>query len=86
MVAENKIILKTALVVFFKILSEYFFGSSDRIFKHPGHESGMRRLTTGIAYEKCIVRRFRLCVYVILCTYTNLDSTVLPTTHLGCVV
>ena len=33
----------------------------------------MRRLTTGIRSEKCVVRRFR-CANVIECTYTNLDS------------
>ena len=36
----------------------------------------MRRLTTGIRSEKCVVRRFRRCANVIQCTYTNLDSTV----------
>ena len=36
----------------------------------------MRRLTTGICSEKCVVRRFRRCANVIQCTYTNLDSTV----------
>ena len=36
----------------------------------------MRRLTTGILSEKCIVRRFRRCANVIECTYTNLDSTI----------
>jgi len=41
------------------------FGSTD-----------MRRLTTGIRSEKCVVRRFRPCANVIKCTYTNLDSTV----------
>ena len=34
----------------------------------------MRRLTTGIPSEKCVVRRFRRCANVIECTYTNLDS------------
>jgi len=34
----------------------------------------MRRLTTVIRTEKCVVRRFRRCVNVIECTYTNLDS------------
>jgi len=33
-----------------------------------------RRLTTGMRYEKCVVRRFRRCADVIECTYTNLDS------------
>jgi len=36
----------------------------------------MRRLTTAIRSEKCVVRRFRRCVNVIECNYTNLDSTV----------
>ena len=34
----------------------------------------MRRLTTGMRSEKCVVRRFRRCAEVIECTYTNLDS------------
>jgi hypothetical protein len=34
----------------------------------------MRRSTTGILFEKCVVRRFRRCANVIQCTYTNLDS------------
>jgi hypothetical protein len=34
----------------------------------------MRRLTTGIRSEKCVVRRFGRCANVIECTYTNLDS------------
>ena len=34
----------------------------------------MRRLTTGIRSEKCVVRRFRRCANVIECAYTNLDS------------
>jgi len=34
----------------------------------------MRRLTTGILSEKCVVRRFRRCANVIECTSTNLDS------------
>ena len=34
----------------------------------------MRRLTTGIRSEKCVVRRFRRCANVIECTYTKLDS------------
>jgi hypothetical protein len=32
----------------------------------------MRRLTTGLRYEKCVVRRFRRCANVIECTYTDL--------------
>jgi hypothetical protein len=31
-------------------------------------------LTTGIHFEKCVVRQFRHCANVIDCTYTNLDS------------
>jgi hypothetical protein len=38
--------------------------------------SVMRRLTTGMRSEKCVVRRFRLRANVIECTSTNLDSTV----------
>ena len=34
----------------------------------------MRRLTTGMRSEKCVVRRFRRCAKVIQCTYTNVDS------------
>ena len=34
----------------------------------------MRRLTTGIRSEKCVVMRFRLCAKVVDCTYTNLNS------------
>jgi len=32
----------------------------------------MRRLTTGIPSEKCVVRWFRRCANVTECTYTNL--------------
>ena len=46
----------------------------------------MGRLTTGIRSEKCVVRRFRRCANVIQCTYTNPDSTVQPTAHLGYMV
>ena len=34
----------------------------------------MRRLTTAILSEKCVVRRFRRCANVMECTCTNLDS------------
>jgi hypothetical protein len=34
----------------------------------------MRRLTTELRSEKCVVRRFRRCASVIECTYTNVDS------------
>ena len=32
----------------------------------------MRRLTTGVRSEKCVVRRFRRCANVIDCTYTTM--------------
>jgi len=35
----------------------------------------MRRLTTGIRSEKCVVGRFRRYVNVTKCIYTDLDST-----------
>jgi len=34
----------------------------------------MRRVTTGIRSEKCVVRQFHHCANVTECTYTNLDS------------
>jgi len=34
-----------------------------------------RRLTTGIHSEKCVVRLFHHCANIVVCTYTNLDST-----------
>jgi hypothetical protein len=46
----------------------------------------MRRLTTVIRSEKCIVRLFRRCTNVIKCTYTNVANTVQLTTHLGYMV
>ena len=42
----------------------------------------MRRLTTVIRTEKSVGD----FVVVLTCTYTNLDSTVQPTTHLGYMV
>jgi len=36
----------------------------------------IRRLTTGIRSEKCVVRRLRRRANVVYCTYTNVDSTV----------
>jgi hypothetical protein len=42
----------------------------------------MRRLTTGIRYEKYVVRRFRGSASVKECTYTNLDSIAYYTTRL----
>ena len=43
----------------------------------------MRRLTTGICSEKCVIRRFHPAS-VIECTHTNLDSVAY--THLGYMV
>jgi len=37
----------------------------------------MRRLTTGMHSEKCVIRRFRHRANIIECTYTNQDSTYL---------
>ena len=42
----------------------------------------MRRLTTGIRSEKCVVTRFRRCANVIKCTYTNLNITAYYTPRL----
>ena len=42
----------------------------------------MRRLTTGIRSEKCVVRQFRCCANVTQCTYTNLDSIAYCTARL----
>jgi hypothetical protein len=39
-------------------------------------DTDIRRLTTGLRFENCVVRRFRRCANDIECTYTNLDSTV----------
>ena len=47
-----------------------------RLCKACKYGTDMRRLTTGIPSEKCVVRRFRRSANVIQCTYTNLDSTV----------
>jgi hypothetical protein len=45
------------------------------ILSNPsGSNTIVRRLTTVIRPEKCVVRRFRFCANVIVCTYTNLDS------------
>jgi hypothetical protein len=48
--------------------------------------TNMRRLTSEIRSGKCFVWRFRRCTNVKECTYTNLHSTVQPTTHLGYMV
>ena len=42
--------------------------------RNAGLPTDMRRLTTGIRFEKYVVRRFRRCGNVIDCTCTNLDS------------
>jgi len=42
----------------------------------------MRRLTTGIRSEKCVVRRFRRRANVTYYTYTNLDSIAYYTSRL----
>jgi len=46
--------------------------SENVITIHLARNIVMRRLTTGIRCEKCVVRRFRRCANVIECTYTNL--------------
>jgi hypothetical protein len=38
------------------------------------HITTMRRFTTGIRSQKCVVEPFRRCANVIECTNTNLDS------------
>ena len=53
---------------------------------HMARDTDMRRLSTGIRSGKCVVRRCCRCANVIKWTYTNLDTTVLPTTHLGYMV
>jgi len=63
-------------------LSSLSVASKCAIQAHPLF-TAMRRLPTGILSKKCVVRRFRRCANVIQCTYTNPDSTVQPTTHLG---
>ena len=47
--------------------------SENVISIHLAQNVVMRRLTTGIRSEKCVVRRFRRRANVIECTYTNLD-------------
>ena len=48
-----------------------------------GLNKDMRRLTTGILSEKCVVRRFRCCANFIDCTYTNPDNIAYYTPSLG---
>ena len=45
-----------------------------RIFNSKTIYTDLRHLTTGILSEKCVVRRFRRCAYVIERADTNLDS------------
>jgi hypothetical protein len=51
---------------------------------HSGEQDNtvMRRLTSGIRFEKCVVRLFRRCANVIQCTYTKIDSIAYNTTRL----
>ena len=53
-------------------------GSSSRVYVDECEMpcTHMRRLTTEIHSEKCVVRRFRRCTNGKECTYTNLHSTV----------
>jgi hypothetical protein len=44
------------------------------VYRSRKNYTDMRRLTSGIRFEKCVVRRFRRCANVIDCTCTNLDS------------
>jgi len=49
-------------------------GGGSCLMEYLTQNTDMRRLTTGIYSEICVVRRFRRCANVIECTYTNLDS------------
>jgi len=67
--------------VTFKLIPQHNFCLLKKLTSWRKKYSGvthtdMRRLTTGIRSEKCVVRRFRRCANVIECTYTNLDGTV----------
>jgi len=53
-----------------------------RLINFYSENSEMRRFTTGILSEKCVVRRFRRCTNVIGCTNTNLVSTTYHTPSL----
>jgi hypothetical protein len=61
-------------------------GARYTVSENQNKSTVIRRLTTGIRSEKCVVRRFRRFANVIERTYTNLDSTVLPPAHLGYMV
>jgi hypothetical protein len=52
----------------------------------PLTDTDMRRLTTRIRSEKCVVRRVRRCANVIECTYTHLDSIAhyTPSLYIAC--
>jgi hypothetical protein len=58
-----------------KILRHPFFPRPVSLITCSRHVdyTDIRRLTTGIRSEKCVIRRFR-CANVIECTYTNLDN------------
>jgi hypothetical protein len=43
------------------------------VIRYP-YSTVMRRLTTGIRSEICVVRRLRRCVNVMECSYSNLDG------------
>ena len=58
------------------LLGQGRINPSQQVSRFAPHITDMRRLTTGIHSEKCVVRRFRRCADVIQCTYTNLDITV----------
>jgi hypothetical protein len=60
-----------------------FFAYGYKTISNTTHSNTvMRRLTTGILYEKCVVRRFRRRANVIECTYTNLDTIAYNTPRL----
>ena len=59
-----------------------YFSLASALFRFRWADTDMRRLTTAIRSEQCVVRRFRRCVNVIDCTYTNLDSTAYYTPRL----
>jgi len=50
--------------------------SNGTLLNIQNQNTDIRRSVTDIRSEKCIVRRFRRRANVIVCTYTNLDSTV----------
>jgi len=52
------------------LITEYFTARIDDKL-YMGLITDMRRLTTEIRSEKCVVRWFRRCANVTQCTYTN---------------